>query len=86
VFAVPPDMVFIDGDHAYESVVRDIKWGVSTLKNGGLICGHDRDRQAVRNALDRTLGKWVAGPDSIWWSEWVIHKGAPKKGTWVPIH
>jgi len=37
------DMVFIDGDHRYETVVRDIKKAYELLKPGGLICGHDYD-------------------------------------------
>jgi len=43
-----PDMVFIDGDHSFESVVVDIeKWkGID-----GLLCGHDFSFETVREAL-----------------------------------
>jgi SAM-dependent methyltransferase len=37
----PVDMVFIDGDHEYEAVKRDILNAKAMLKPGGLLCGHD---------------------------------------------
>lgn len=35
------DFVFIDGDHAYESVKRDIEAWKDKVKSGGYLCGHD---------------------------------------------
>jgi hypothetical protein len=37
----PVDMVFIDGDHEYEAVKRDILNARKMLKPGGILCGHD---------------------------------------------
>lgn len=36
-----PDMVFIDGDHRYDSVCEDIAFWMGWIKEGGLLCGHD---------------------------------------------
>lgn len=36
-----PDMVFVDGDHVYESVKRDIVFWQEKTMPGGLLCGHD---------------------------------------------
>jgi predicted O-methyltransferase YrrM len=35
------DLVFIDGDHRYESVFMDIKDYLPLIKKNGIICGHD---------------------------------------------
>jgi len=35
------DMVFIDGDHKYESVRKDLSGWMNKVKHGGVICGHD---------------------------------------------
>lgn len=35
------DMVYIDGDHEYESVVSDLNLSYPKVKKGGFICGHD---------------------------------------------
>lgn len=37
----PFDMIFIDGDHHYDSLMRDIEKWTPYLSKGGLICGHD---------------------------------------------
>jgi hypothetical protein len=35
------DWVYIDSDHKYESVRRDIDWSLRKVKRGGIISGHD---------------------------------------------
>lgn len=37
------DLVFLDGDHSYEGVKRDIEAWYSKVKPGGWISGHDYD-------------------------------------------
>lgn len=38
-----PDMVFIDADHSYEAVIKDIESWTPLVKDGGIISGHDYD-------------------------------------------
>lgn len=35
------DIVFIDANHAYEEVVKDIKTWHPKVRKGGILCGHD---------------------------------------------
>lgn len=37
------DLLYIDGDHTFEGVSRDLILGLSWVKYGGWICGHDFD-------------------------------------------
>ena len=65
------DMVFIDADHSYEAVKRDIQTWEKKLKPGGILSGHDywpgswpEVRQAVNECCPRV-------------------KTSPKSGVWV---
>lgn len=67
------DMVFIDGDHEYESVIADIEaWLPKTRR---LICGHDYSNAdggypGVKQAVDEVFGDRVVvpGAESAIWS------------------
>lgn len=68
---IPVDMVFLDGDHRYKAVVKDIKKALSLLCEGGLICGHDYEHPTwpgVKQAVDELL-KDVQIEDTIWWTQ-----------------
>jgi hypothetical protein len=41
-------MIFLDGDHSYDAVIRDINWAISVMRDGGLLCGHDIDMKEVK--------------------------------------
>ena len=57
------DMVFIDADHSYEAVKKDVEtWLPKTRK---LICGHDYDIAEVKKAVDWIELDGVVG--SIWY-------------------
>lgn len=60
------DMVYIDADHEYQSVIDDIKAWLPLIKKGGIIAGHDyvyrdgKGRRAiceVKPAVDDFFGK-----------------------------
>jgi len=63
------DVVFIDGDHAYESVLDDLNtWDLRTRK---MVCGHDfsPNTPGVEKALNEFFGrgKVAHGPGSLWY-------------------
>lgn len=35
------DYVYVDGDHHYENVVKDLLLALPRIKNGGILAGHD---------------------------------------------
>lgn len=61
------DMVFIDGDHRYETVLKDIDKAIELLVSGGLICGHDYNWDSVKEAVTIKLGR-VNEQETIWWT------------------
>jgi predicted O-methyltransferase YrrM len=46
------DYIFIDGDHNYEAVIKDMKNYYSKVKDGGIFSGHDVGSQGVQRALN----------------------------------
>ncbi len=73
--ATPVDMLFIDGAHDYESVLADINKFSWSVKNGGIISGHDYtpDFPGVVKAVDGFRGRKpnLGTPDgkgtACWW-------------------
>lgn len=63
-----PDMVFIDGNHAYEDVKRDIDIWRYRIAKGGLLCGHDASFDGVMKALIECFGRWNQVPLTDIWS------------------
>ena len=66
------DMVFIDGDHAYEAAKADIIGTSSLLAKNGLMCGHDYYTwRGVKQAVDELLPvrkfAGTANVNSIWY-------------------
>lgn len=70
------DFVFIDADHSYDGVKKDIKSWMPKLKRGGLISGHDYDNPSekkgkeVKRAVDDCVldngWKLCVGLESTW--------------------
>ena len=65
ILSETPDMVFIDGDHEYESVRRDIGQWRSRVR--GLLCGHDADKVGVRRAVQEAFGAVTIAPETMIW-------------------
>ena len=71
-------LVFIDADHGYESMIADIKAWLPKVKAGGVLCGHDynkssQDHTGVTQAVDELIGsdRVIAFPDSSIWAYWI---------------
>ena len=61
------DFIFIDADHAYKSVVRDIEDWTPKVKKGGYITGHDWYMPPVKKAVTDILGKDITEEkDNVW--------------------
>jgi len=50
---VKPDLVYIDGDHTYEAVYRDLNAWQPLLNANGIICGDDWSWPAVQKAVNQ---------------------------------
>jgi len=63
------DFVFIDADHAYESVCRDIQAWTPKLKRKGILCGHDINSYiGVQQAVEDLFVSWHdTGINEVWW-------------------
>ena len=57
------DICFIDADHRYEGVYKDIDLCMPKIKPGGIICGHDCNNYHLANTFDREYLKYDCHPD-----------------------
>lgn len=60
------DLVFIDADHSYEWVKRDIAAYKPKLKPGGWLTGHDIDFPGVNRAVNEVIRKYDVGTNNVW--------------------
>lgn len=51
------DFVYIDADHSYDSVKRDIYNYLPKVKSNGIVAGHDFHLDDVKRAVTETFGK-----------------------------
>lgn len=66
------DFVFIDADHRYTAVRDDIAHWQPKVKEGGVLCGHDYNRDAfpgVIKAVDEVFGPRVQVHG---WNVWAV--------------
>ena len=60
------DLVFIDADHSYEWVKKDIAAYKPKLKPSGWLTGHDIDFPGVNRAVNEVVVKYDIGPNNVW--------------------
>lgn len=64
------DFVFIDADHSYEAVIKDIDAWLPKVRAGGIISGHDYFNPCgVKQAVDEKFGQRVRFNGSCWYVE-----------------
>ncbi len=67
------DFVYIDGNHSYDCVKKDIELYLPKVKKNGFLGGHDFDNrylgviQAVFDFIDKYGYKLFLGRNSDWW-------------------
>ena len=69
------DFVFLDAQHDYQSVKRDIACWLPKVKKGGLMSGHDYDPNPERNygvipAVNEKFGSVLTGRNFTW-GKWI---------------
>jgi GT2 family glycosyltransferase len=52
------DYIFIDGDHNYAAVARDLRKYYSKVKPGGIFAGHDWNLPTVKAAVEHFRKEW----------------------------
>jgi len=72
------DFIYVDGNHHYEYVKKDLKLFFDKVKDGGVFAGHDIERKGVFKAVSEfvvknKLDSWASYPD------WIIRKPLKKK-------
>lgn len=69
------DLVFIDGDHRYEAVKRDIELWLPKVRAGGIISGHDygaRKFEGVTRAVGEKFGNDIIVEEETYvWKHYV---------------
>jgi hypothetical protein len=64
-YQLAPEVIYVDGDHEYESVIHDLRAWLPLLAAHGALIGDDAEWAGVRRAIDEIVseGKWAAEID-----------------------
>lgn len=69
-YGIRPDLIYIDGDHEYESVIGDLRGWLPLLNEGGILIGDDHDFPGVSTAVREVVaeGRYAgeAGEKKFW--------------------
>jgi len=60
------DLVFIDANHSYAFVKKDIQKYTPKLKPTGLLTGHDIDYPGVNKAVNEVIKDYDVAPNFVW--------------------
>lgn len=63
------DFVFIDGDHTYEGVKRDIEAWKPKIRKGGWLIGHDIHMAGVKKAINILIRDYKELDNFVWVSK-----------------
>ena len=65
------DLIFVDGNHTYKQVLRDIENAVLLVRDGGILCGDDLELQTsvvdVENAKENSDVDYIVDPKTNEW-------------------
>lgn len=62
------DFIFIDADHGYKAVKKDIQAWIPKVCEGGMITGHDITAVGVQAAVSELIKDHRRGPAKMWWT------------------
>lgn len=66
------DFIYIDGDHSYNAVKKDLQMYFYRVKHGGMVAGHDFNHQDVARAVTEFCARhklklYTYGFPTDWW-------------------
>ena len=67
------DFVYIDGNHSYKFVLKDIESWLPKIKEGGVLCGHDYKKDVLEAVTD-LFGEVQHGTCQNGDEDWMIIK------------
>lgn len=63
------DYAFIDADHRYPAIKKDIPAWVRKIRPGGFLAGDDINWEGVKKAVGEEFGKEYNRKSRVWWVE-----------------
>lgn len=64
------DLIFVDADHAYDALKRDLELWRRHVREGGILCGHDYglNFEGVKRAVDELIPDRRLAGRCLWWT------------------
>jgi len=81
------DVIYIDGDHSYQGVKRDLELARQLVKKDGFICGHDYEMNPAKTSNNYNFGVKQAVDEFCIQHKLSIHaKGLDGQVSWAIIN